>query len=150
MERRVKANFVPCAVVAARLLTPPGAMAPPSQSPVADKAMAGDREAVRQLLKDGVDVNAAQGDGSTALHWAALKGDSELAQMLRYAGANHRAVTRLGGYTPLFLAARGGHAEVVATLLAGGAEVERPASSGAIPLMMEAAAGEPRNAGMLV
>ena len=46
----------------------------------------------------------------TALHWAALKGDAELAQMLLYAGANVKATTRLGAYTPLYLAAKGGHA----------------------------------------
>ena len=49
------------------------------------------RTAVRALLKQGVDVNAAQGDGMTALHWAARQGDVELAQMLLYAGANVRA-----------------------------------------------------------
>ena len=43
---------------------------------------------MRALLKDGADVNAAQGDGMTALHWAAQKGDVELAKMLLYAGAN--------------------------------------------------------------
>ena len=37
----------------------------------------------------------------TALHWAAMKNDAELAQMLLYAGANVRATTRIGAYTPL-------------------------------------------------
>ena len=76
--------------------------------------MQGDREAVRALLQRGGDVNAAQGDGMTALHWAAMKSDAELAQMLVYAGANVKATTRLGGYTPLVLAARNGNAAVVA------------------------------------
>ena len=45
------------------------------QSPgaVADAAMDGDRAAVETLLKGGGDVNAAQGDGTTALHWAAIE-----------------------------------------------------------------------------
>ena len=57
-------------------------------APVADAAMEGDRDAVRALLKQAADVNAAQGDGMTALHWAAMKDDAELAQMLLFAGAN--------------------------------------------------------------
>ena len=56
------------------------------------------------------DVNAAQGDGMTALHWAAMKNDAELAQMLVYAGANVKATTRLGANTPLVIAARNGSA----------------------------------------
>src|SRR5207237_10353467 len=76
---------------------------------VADAAMHGDREAVRALLKQAADVNAAQGDGMTALHWAAMKNDADLAQTLLFAGANIKAATRLGGYTPPILAARAGH-----------------------------------------
>ncbi len=79
--------------------------AAPLPAPVADAAMKGDREAVRALLKQGADVNAAQGDGMSALHWAADRGDAELAEMLIYAGANPGAVTRIGHYTPLHLAA---------------------------------------------
>ena len=63
--------------------------------------MARDRAAVKTLLKHGADVNAAQGDGMTALHWAATQGDVELTQMLLYAGANVEGDTRIGGYTPL-------------------------------------------------
>jgi hypothetical protein len=73
---------------------------------IADAAQSRDLAAVKKLLKEGADVNAAQGDGMTALHWAALNGDAEIAQMLLYAGANVSAKTRLGGYTPLHLARR--------------------------------------------
>src|SRR6188472_2475555 len=62
-------------------------------APIANAAMNADREAVRTLLKKGLDVNEAQGDGTTALHWAAIKGDADMAQMLIYAGANVRATT---------------------------------------------------------
>src|SRR4029078_3630939 len=72
-------------------------------SPVADAARRGDHEAVKALLKQGADVNAAQSDGMTALHWAAERGDGQMAEMLLYAGANTEAVTRIGLYTPLHL-----------------------------------------------
>ena len=49
-----------------------GAAAVPPDSPVADAAMRSDVETVRALVKQGADVNAAQGDGMTALHWAAV------------------------------------------------------------------------------
>ena len=119
-------------------------------SPIAEAAMNGDREAVRALLKQGLDVNESQGDGTTALHWAAMKGDAELAQMLLYAGANHRATTRLGAYTPLYLAAKGGHAAVVAALLAAGADPKARTSNGTTPLMIAAAAGETKTITALV
>ena len=45
-------------------------------------------------------------------------------QMLLSAGANIRATTRLGGITPLLMASQAGHAQVVAALLAAGAERE--------------------------
>ena len=57
-------------------------------SAVADAAAKGDKAAVQKLLKDGADVNGSQGDGMSALHWAADRGDAELADMLIYAGAN--------------------------------------------------------------
>ena len=82
--------------------------AAPSPSPVADAAMKGDRDAVRALLKQGADVSAAKGDGMTALHFAAERGDAAMTEMLVYAGANVAAVTRIGQYTPLHLASRAG------------------------------------------
>ncbi len=111
-------------------------------APVADAAMKQDRQTVRALLKQGGDVNAAQGDGMTALHWAAMQGDAELAATLLYAGANTRATTRLGGYTPLHLASRRGNAAVVKTLVENGADVSISTATGATALMLAAASGQ--------
>ena len=111
------------------------------KSPVADAAMQHDRAAVQTLLKRGEDVNAAQADGMTALHWAASHGDAELAQLLIYAGANLRAATRINGYTPLFVASQYGHAAVIETLLKGGADAKAVSRSGSTPLMLAAASG---------
>jgi len=110
-------------------------------APVADAAMARDREAVKTLLKNGADVNAAQGDGMTALHWAARSGDVELTQMLLFAGANVKATTRLVGYTPLMMAAELGHAGVIAALLSGGSDAKAANALGTTPLMLAAASG---------
>ncbi len=114
----------------------------PPDSPVADAAMNGDVEAVRALLRQGADANAPQGDGLTAIHWAAEKGIAELAEILIYAGANVRSVTRNGGYTPLHLAARGGHAPVVETLLGAGADpAAMTTTTGVTALHLSAKAG---------
>ena len=82
-------------------------------TPVADAAMRGDVETVRKLIKQGASVNAAQGDGMTALHWAAERGDAALTDALLAAHANVKAVTRIGAYTPLHIAAKSGNAAVV-------------------------------------
>jgi ankyrin repeat protein len=108
---------------------------------VAEAAKSGDHEAVRALLKQGMDVNAAEGDGMTALHWAARKGDLELAQMLLYAGANVRASTRLGAYTPIILASQNGNAALIELLIKSGADPKVATTSGTTPLMLAAASG---------
>jgi ankyrin repeat protein len=112
-----------------------------ASSTVADAAKARDAAAVKALLQKGVDVNAAHGDGMTALHWAAQHGDAALTQMLLSAGANIRATTRLGGITPLHMASQGGHATVVAALIAAGADANILTSTGATAVMLAARAG---------
>src|SRR6266487_3677140 len=143
-ERRVIRKIVdrPTATVFLALCLTALVHAATSTSPVADAAMRGDREAVRALLKQGADVNAAQGDGMTALHHAAESGDAEMAGMLVYAGANVSATTRIGQYTPLHVASQGGHQQVVQTLLKAGANVgARTTTSGVTPLHLAAASG---------
>ncbi len=114
---------------------------PSGKTPVADATMAGDRETVRALLQQGFDVNAAQGDGMTALHWTALSGDLETAKMLLYAGANVKASTRLGAFTPLLLASKSGGAPMVTTLLDAGADANDATSNGTTALMLASASG---------
>ncbi len=64
-------------------------------APVADSAMKGDVAGVRALLARGADVNAAQGDGMTALHWAAMNGGFEIAQVVIDAGADTEVIVYL-------------------------------------------------------
>ena len=147
MTRRIVALGLSCALSAAGAVL--GAQGGP-RATVADAAKAGDREAVRSLLKQAADVNAAEGDGTTALHWAARSGDAELVQMLVYAGANVRATTRLGAYTPLMMAAQAGHAAAVAALIAGGSDAKAASTTGTTPLMFAAQSGDTRTVTMLV
>src|SRR6185295_12034297 len=89
-------------------------------SPIADLAEAGDRAGVQALLKKGTDVNATQVDGMTALHWAAHKGDLQMAELLVHAHANVKAVN-LFGVTPLSSAAENGNGPMVELFLKAGA-----------------------------
>ena len=112
-----------------------------TDSPVLSAAQRGDVDAVRAELRSGGDVNAAEGDGFTALHWAAKRGDAELAGVLISAGADLRATTRLGSHQPLHVAAAAGEAEVAEVLLGAGAPASAPTSTGARPIHFAAASG---------
>lgn len=114
-----------------------------TEAPLADAAMRRDSARVRLLLKQGADVNASQGDGMTALHWAALHGDAAQAGMLVTAGARLDVRTRNGSYTPLHLASRGGRAAAVVALLDAGADANAgTASGGATALHLAAGNGD--------
>jgi len=106
-----------------------------------DQAMEGNLEGVRSLLSQQVDVNSAQGDGMTALHWAAYRDDLPLAELLIEAKANPEAETRVGAVTPLILAARNGSGAMIAALLKAGADPGKAASTGATPLVSAATSG---------
>ncbi len=112
-----------------------------SDARLADAVQHGDNEAVRALLRQKADVNAAQGDGMTALHWAASRDDLATARLLLSAGANVKAETRLGAVTPLFMAAKNGSAPMIDALLKAGADAARANATGVTPLMLVAASG---------
>ncbi|HEY2906671.1 MAG TPA: ankyrin repeat domain-containing protein, partial [Vicinamibacterales bacterium] len=121
-----------------------------SRSTVVEAAMRGDRDAVRSLLKEGDDVNSAQPDGMTALHWAVQKNDVELAKLLLYGGANVRATTRIGGYTALLIASKNGQTAMIDTLLAAGADAKSATANGATALMLASQAGNADAVKMLI
>jgi ankyrin repeat protein len=130
-----------CVALAVALCGPTLLVAGASDAPVADAAMAGQTATIRSLLEQGADVNDPQPDGMTALHWAALNDDADVAAMLLYAGANVSASTRLGGYTPLIMAAEDGRAAVIRALLKGGADPNATDGQGATSLMLASASG---------
>ena len=110
-------------------------------APVADAAMQGDLTALRTLLARGVDVNVPQGDGMTALHWAAQRGDSVMSGLLLRARASVRTATRVGAYQPLHIASSAGSTAIVKQLLAARADVRAVTSEGVTPLHLAAMSG---------
>jgi ankyrin repeat protein len=96
---------------------------------------------IRRLIKEAVDVNAAYGDGATALHWAAYWDDDQTAALLIAAGAKVDAADD-HGVTPLWLAcANGASAPVVERLLKAGANADAAHATGETALMSAARTG---------
>jgi ankyrin repeat protein len=92
-----------------------------AESPLADAAMNNDERAVRALLRQTDDIDAAQTDGMTALHWAVYNNNLALVDSLLEAGADYSVVNRTGA-SPLYIAATLGSADVVQRLLDAGAD----------------------------
>ncbi len=101
---------------------------------------AGNREAVRALLKRPATINVPEADGSTALSWAVRGDDVETAQLLIRAGANVKVADRYG-ITPLALAALNGHGVMAEMLLQAGADPNVAEPEGETPLMTAARSG---------
>ncbi len=109
--------------------------------PLVEAVKSGDAKGVRALVAQKVDVNAAETDGTTALHYAADGGDAALVDLLIAAGANAKVANRYGA-TPLGLAAAKGRTLVIARLLKAG-EDANAVVSGEPVLMTAARAGNP-------
>lgn len=109
-------------------------------APLADAVQKADHAAVRSLLGQSGEVNIAQRDGMTALHWAARLNDTETAKLLLKAGAEAKATNRYG-ITPLWLAAQNGNDALVDLLLAAGADPNTRQIGGETVLMTAARSG---------
>jgi uncharacterized protein len=111
-----------------------------TESTLLEAVKRGDAGAVRTLLRAKSDANAADADGTSALHWAVRRDDAAAAEALLAAGANARAANRYG-ITPLALASTNGSAAMIERLLAAGADVNVAQPGGETPLMTAARAG---------
>lgn len=120
-----------------------------AQSPLADLIQNGQRSAALALIDEGADVNAAQKDGTTPLHWAVYKIDVPLVRTLIARGANAASVNRYAA-SPLAEAVKAAHPELVALLLDAGADSEAPNADGQTALMLAARTGSLDVAKLLV
>ncbi len=102
----------------------PGAAADDRGDELRRAASAGDLAKVKELLGAGVDVNAANSYGGTALAFAADKGRTEVVNLLLERGAAVNVKDSFYGATPLTWAVSHGYAEIARALLAKGAEGE--------------------------
>jgi len=101
-----------------------------------------DANVLRALLKQGANVNAAEVDGTTALHWAAYRDDLESVDLLIRAGAKVNAANDLGA-TPLWTACQNASPPMVRRLLQAGANANAALLLGETVLMAAAHSGSP-------
>ena len=133
-------------LVAAAAVAAPGAAGlgaaarPGADAALIEAARGGGAERVHALLAQGFDANAADGDGTTALHWAALNDDVAIAEALVAAGARVEAANRFDA-TPLAVACENGSAAFIALLLAAGADPNWATPEGETALMTAARTG---------
>ena len=116
---------------------------------VADAVMKRDKVALRALLEQKADVNAAQVDGATALHWAVYHDDREAIDLLINSGAKIDVKNR-EGVTPLRLASLYGNVPLIDRLIKAGADAKQRGPAGETMVMLAARNGNPEAIRLLV
>ncbi|MEJ0100842.1 MAG: ankyrin repeat domain-containing protein [Pseudomonadota bacterium] len=151
---QMKPRSLPVSLALAGLLATAGAALSantlPAPTGLVEAVQGGDVAAVRTLLRQKASVNEAEGDGSTALHWAAHDDKLAIAKLLLSAHADANAVTRNGGLTPLLLACETGDAAMINLLIDHGANPRQANALGTTPLMVAAASGSAKAVDALV
>jgi ankyrin repeat protein len=136
--------FVTLAVLGAAI-----SIEPVRGSELANLIQHGERNAALALIDAGADVNEAQGDGTTPLHWAVYRLDAELAALLLERGARADAINQYGS-SPLAEAVKVADRPLVEKLLAAGADPEAPNADGQTVLMLAARTGSTDIAQLLI
>jgi ankyrin repeat protein len=144
LTRGIAASLASIAIASFALIAA-AATAPPLVSAAKD----GNRALAIGLLNESADVNLAEGDGTTALHWAVRHNDLMLAERLLRSGADATAANRYG-VTPLYLAALNGSAQMISRLLDAGADANEVGSQGETVLMTVAQTGVVAAADVLI
>jgi ankyrin repeat protein len=144
MPKVVRNSFLLTAAVVLASQTGP---APASE--LADRIQDGARNQALALIESGADVNEAQGDGTTPLHWAVYHIDTELVASLLERGADPDAINAYGS-SPLGEAAKVAELGLVRTLLEAGADPDAPNADGQTVLMLAARSGSTEIARLLL
>ena len=126
--------------------TPKGRAPQPGQ--LREAADAGNLEEVTRLADRGADVEDADGDGMTALIWAAALGHHPVAEFLLKRGARPNAANKWGD-TPLHSAAYNGHTDICDLLLKSNADINKRNDDGWTPLKWAIARGKTATAEFL-
>ena len=109
-----------------------------SATPLQIASWRGTARVVSLLLERGAALEAADGKGWTALHYASSGRADEVVTILLRAGANPNSQTEFGD-TPAHLVAVNGHLKCLEVLVEGGADTEVRDNEGLIPLHKAAA-----------
>ncbi len=107
-----------------------------------DAVKAGNIAVVKKTLQLHGDPNAADPDGTTALHWAVQTDRLDLVEALISAGAKVK-VTNRWGVTPLALAVTNGNPAITQALLKAGADPRHAVPETGTPLLTAARSGNP-------
>jgi ankyrin repeat protein len=132
--RRVCRRLALIACAAAVAVLQPRWATAAGEPPLVAAVRSGDIKAVEALLKARPDVNARQGDGATALHWAAHQDEVKIAELLIRAGARPGAADDTGA-TPLYLACTNRSGAMVDVLVTAGADPNAALVNGETVLM---------------
>jgi ankyrin repeat protein len=138
----VRTNATFCGAILSLALSTALSAADNSPASIVEAAKSGDTATLRSLIQKKSDVNAPDGDGSTALHWASYRDNLEAADLLIRAGAKVNTTNDLG-VTPLWPASENGSSKMVRRLLEAGADPNSALVSGETPLMAAARSGYP-------
>jgi uncharacterized protein len=124
--------------LAAAMLLALGAQAPVwAAGTLIDATKANDSAGALALIKDKADVNAAESDGTTPLHYAVYNDDVALVESLLKAGAKPSLANKYGS-TPLLEAAVRGNPVVIEKLLKAGADSNQGNADGQTALLIVA------------
>jgi uncharacterized protein len=141
----MKILYVPSLLLVACIAT----AQPATPTAFLQAARDGDYAAFHAYLRNGVDANTAQGDGTRALHYVILRNDLTSARSLLAAGADVHAQTALQ-VTPLLLACENGNVDIMKLLLKAGADPNARDGAGETMLMAAARSGNPHAVRLLL